>query len=121
MTYPYLSYYDYMLEKNKELRESEMVSNRELESPLNEFQQLMAITAEEAGELTQVCMKIMRKYDKLSDAANDKYRDLLIEEVGDVMCMFELLIEHKVLTTDDINARVKVKRDKLELWSNLIK
>lgn len=119
--YPHLPYYDYMLEKNKKLREAEMVSNQELESPLNEFQQLMAITAEEAGELTQVCMKIMRKYDKLSDAANDKYRDLLIEELGDVQCMINLMIEHGVLTKKEINARVKVKRDKLEVWSNLIK
>jgi hypothetical protein len=121
MTYKYISYYDYMLEKNEEARNIEMVSNAELESPINDIQQLMAITAEECGELTQVCMKILRKYDTIEGIKGDKYIDLLIEEVGDVMCMFELLIEHKVLTTDDINARVAVKRDKLKVWSNLIK
>lgn len=121
MSYLYLSYYDYMLEKNKLLRDAEMVSNTKLESPINEYQQLMAITAEECAELTQVCMKIMRKYDNLLDTTEDKYKQLLVEEVGDVMCMLELMIEHGVLTKKEINARVKVKRDKLKVWSNLIK
>ena len=98
-----------------------MVSNEELESPLNAIQQLMAITAEECGELTQVCMKIMRKYTTLEEIENDKYKDLLIEEAGDVLCMIELMVEHEILTNEDLRARVKVKRDKLKTWSNLIK
>lgn len=98
-----------------------MVSNEELKSPLNAVQQLMAITAEESGELTQVCMKIMRKYTTLEEIQNDKYRDLLIEEAGDVLCMIELMVEHEILTNKDLRARVKVKRDKLKTWSNLIK
>lgn len=97
-----------------------MVSNTELETPINDFQQLMAITAEECGELTQVCMKIMRKYDSLDKAAEDKYIDLLIEEAGDVMCMLELLIEHGVVTNKDIVDRIEVKREKLKLWSDLV-
>jgi NTP pyrophosphatase (non-canonical NTP hydrolase) len=98
-----------------------MVSNEELESPLNAIQQLMAITAEECGELTQVCMKIMRKYTTLEEIENDKYRDLLIEEAGDVLCMIELMVEHEILTNEDLRARVNVKRNKLKTWSNLIK
>ncbi len=98
-----------------------MVSNEELESPLNAIQQLMAITSEESAELTQVCMKIMRKYTTLEEIQNDKYRDLLIEEAGDVLCMLELLVEHGVLTNDELGARVTVKRKKLATWSNLIK
>jgi hypothetical protein len=98
-----------------------MVSNEELKSPLNAIQQLMAITAEECGELTQVCMKIMRKYTTLEEIQNDKYKDLLIEEAGDVLCMIELLVEHGVLTNEELGARVTVKRGKLATWSNLIK
>lgn len=101
--------------------ESKMVSNEELKSPLNAIQQLMAITAEECGELTQVCMKVMRKYTTLEEIQNDKYRDLLIEEAGDVLCMLELLVEHGVLTNEELGARVTVKRNKLATWSNLIK
>ena len=101
--------------------ESKMVSNEELKSPLNAIQQLMAITAEECGELTQVCMKVMRKYTTLEEIQNDKYKDLLIEEAGDVLCMIELMVEHGVLTNEELGARVTVKRDKLATWSNLIK
>lgn len=98
-----------------------MVSNEELKSPINAFQQLMAITAEESGELTQVCMKIMRKYDNMEDMSSDKYRYQLVEEAGDVLCMIKLMVEHGVLTDDELDARVDVKRDKLKTWSNLIK
>jgi NTP pyrophosphatase (non-canonical NTP hydrolase) len=105
-----------MLEKGKN-----MVSNEELKSPINAFQQLMAITAEESGELTQVCMKIMRKYDNMEDLSSDKYRYQLVEEAGDVLCMIKLMVEHGVLTDDELDARVDVKRDKLKTWSNLIK
>jgi hypothetical protein len=105
-----------ILEKGKN-----MVSNEELESPLNAIQQLMAITSEECGELTQVCMKIMRKYTTLEEIQNDKYRDLLIEEAGDVLCMIELMVEHGIMTDKELSARINVKRNKLKTWSNLIK
>lgn len=98
-----------------------MVSNQELESPINDFQQLMAITAEECGELTQVCMKIVRKYDNLEDAKDDKYVSLLLEEAGDVLCMIELMIDHGVLSGYDLEDRIDVKREKLKTWSTLIK
>ena len=98
-----------------------MTSNQELETPINDFQQLMAVTAEECAELTQVCMKIMRKYDSLDSAQQDKYLAQLLEEAGDVLCMLELLTEHAVLDWKEIEARALVKRVKLKLWSTLIK
>ena len=97
-----------------------MVSNQELETPINNFQQLMAITAEECAELTQVCMKLMRKYDSLDKAAEDKYSKLLLEEAGDVLCMLELLSEHGCFTWQEVYARADDKREKLKLWSTLI-
>lgn len=98
-----------------------MVSNTELDSPINDFQQLIAITAEECAELTQVCMKIMRKYDSLDKATEDKYIELLIEEAGDVLCMLELMSDHGVVHWQDIEDRVLVKREKLKQWSTLVK
>jgi NTP pyrophosphatase (non-canonical NTP hydrolase) len=97
-----------------------MVSNTELDTPINDFQQLMAITAEECAELTQVCMKIMRKYDSLDKAAEDKYIELLVEEAGDVLCMLELMSEHGLFDWKDIYERADVKREKLKQWSTLI-
>ena len=97
-----------------------MVSNQDLNTPINDFQQLMAITAEECAELTQVCMKIIRKYDSLDNAAKDKYIKLMIEEAGDVLCMLELMSEHGLFDWKDIYDRADVKREKLKTWSTLI-
>jgi hypothetical protein len=35
--------------------------------------------------------------------------------------MIKLMVEHGVLTDDELDARVDVKRNKLKTWSNLIK
>ena len=65
-------------------------------SPINAFQQLMAITAEECSELTQVAMKQIRKYDDVNQMDDNMHRQL-IEEVGDVMCMIDLMIEYGII------------------------
>ena len=90
------------------------------DSPINEYQQLMAITAEECGELVQVCMKIVRMFNE-HDKIDDKRMSQLIEEVGDVYAMIDLLCEHNVLQWKDIHKRALVKRNKLKTWSNLVK
>jgi uncharacterized OsmC-like protein len=79
----------------------------------------MTITMEECGELTQQCSKIMRKYKDFADIEEDQ-RHKLIEEAGDVYCMLELMIEHKVCKRLDLEDRANVKKKKLEKWSNLI-
>ena len=44
----------------------------------------------------------------------------MIEEVGDVLFMIDLIIERGLLKKEDIDARKVVKREKLKKWSNLI-
>ena len=94
-------------------------------TPINTLQQLMAITAEECGELTQVCMKHLRKFETVQESVDTnpdtaKWNQKLIEEAGDVMCMIELLVEHGMLTTEQLADRANVKRQKLKEWSDLI-
>ena len=88
-------------------------------SPINTLQQLMIITAEECGELTQRCSKIIRKYKEFDEIEEDQ-RIKLVEEAGDVLCMLELMVENNVTNWEELKKRVSVKRDKLKLWSNLI-
>jgi NTP pyrophosphatase (non-canonical NTP hydrolase) len=91
-------------------------------SPINSAQQLMAITAEECGELTQVCMKHMRKNKTIKDIINDeKFHAKLVEEVGDVYCMIDLMVSYDILTWDDIEKRANVKHKKLKQWSTIAK
>jgi len=88
-------------------------------SPLNKLQQLMIITAEECGELTQRCSKIVRKY-STADQIEEDQRVKLLEEAGDVLCMIELMVENGILTNEELGVRVNVKRNKLKKWSDLI-
>tara|TARA_R100000995_G_scaffold60306_1_gene30556 strand:- start:648 stop:959 length:312 start_codon:yes stop_codon:yes gene_type:complete len=79
----------------------------------DQLQELMTITMEECGELIQQCSKAIRC---------DNYHDneKLIEEVGDVMCMMELMHEYDLISWEDVYERVEVKKKKLKRWSNLI-
>lgn len=91
-----------------------------LQTPINTLQQLMAITAEECGELTQVCMKILRKYDRVDGIEDTKWNEKLIEELGDVYCMMDLLLENGMVDEEAIYNRAQVKRAKLARWSTLV-
>ena len=44
---------------------------------------------------------------------------MLCEEVGDVLCMIDLLRELQILDGASIQAAVRNKRKKLEQWSNI--
>jgi|TARA_B100000085_G_scaffold268082_1_gene278221 hypothetical protein len=86
---------------------------------LNNLQELMTITMEECGELTQQCSKIMRKYESL-DLISEEERVKLVEEAGDLFCMLRLMIDNRIVTWKELSERADVKREKLKTWSNLI-
>ena len=75
--------------------------------------QLMVIMMEECGELIQACSKALRR-DDFVDNKN------LIEEVGDVYTMIELMHDFDMISWTDIEKRMKVKRKKLSKWSDLV-
>ena len=80
---------------------------------MDKLQELLTITMEECGELIQQCSKAIR--------CNDYYdNEKLTEEVGDVMCMIELLHEYDLISWTDVDNRVLVKKNKLKKWSELI-
>ena len=83
---------------------------------LDTQQQLFVIMMEECGELIQQCSKLLRQQDYESDYNREK----LVEEVGDVYTMIELMHEFDIISWNDIEERVKVKREKLKQWSDLI-
>jgi len=94
--------------------------NKNMEnSPINTLQQLMTITMEECGELVQRCSKIMRKYETL-DLIEEEQRVKLVEELGDVFCMMELMVEHGITDWIELQDRADVKLEKLRKWSTLI-
>ena len=75
--------------------------------------QLMVIMMEECGELIQACSKTLRTED-FYDNQN------LIDEVGDVYTMIEIMHDFDIISWNDIEERVKQKRKKLSKWSDLL-
>ena len=80
---------------------------------MDKLQELLIITMEECGELIQECSKGIRK----KHYYNNKE---LTEEVGDVMCMIELLVEYDLISQTNIDERIFDKKKKLMKWSNLL-
>ena len=79
---------------------------------MDKLQELLIITMEECGELIQECSKAIRCLDYYG---NEK----LVEEVGDVMCMINLLHEYDIISWADVDERVLEKKKKLKEWSSL--
>jgi|TARA_R100000030_G_scaffold95786_1_gene83456 NTP pyrophosphatase (non-canonical NTP hydrolase) len=79
----------------------------------DQLQELLTITMEECGELIQACSKAIRCDDYHN---NEK----LIEEIGDVQCMIDLIRQYDLVSLTEINNQVNIKEKKLKKWSNLI-
>ena len=77
------------------------------------MQELLVLTMEECGELIQECSKSLRKDNYLQ---NKNLKD----ELGDVYAMIELMHEFDIVSWEELEERVKVKREKLKKWSRLI-
>ena len=90
-----------------------------MESNMKKREEMLVITMEECGELTQRCSKMMRKYKSL-DQADKEQIEKLTEEVGDVLCMIGLMVDNDVVKWDDLQKRVEYKKQKLKKWSTLV-
>ena len=80
---------------------------------LNWRNELLVITSEEASEIIKVVSKILRY------GMQPKDQKALIEEIGDMQCMIDLIVQHKLITRTQIKDRIKIKRNKLKKWSGL--
>ena len=78
----------------------------------DKLQELLTITMEECGELIQACSKAIRC---------DEYynNEKLIEEIGDVQCMIDLIRQYDLVSLTEINNQVNIKEKKLKKWSSL--
>jgi len=84
--------------------------------------EIFLITQEECAEVIQAISKIFRfgatdAWPK--DGPNNQAR--LEEEVGDLLCMVDIMIEKGILSDSNVNASRHAKRDKLKTWSGIFK
>lgn len=82
--------------------------------------QILLICQEECAEVTQAISKVFRfGFDSVYNDKTNQYR--LTEEVGDLLCMIELMIQKKIIDETEVCKAALQKRDKLEKWSQVFK
>ena len=76
------------------------------------------ITQEECAEVTQAISKVFRfgMDDEYNGVTN---REHLEEEVGDLLCMIELLVSSDMLDMVSVYKAKAAKLEKLAKWSNI--
>jgi NTP pyrophosphatase (non-canonical NTP hydrolase) len=80
--------------------------------------EIMLIAQEECAEVTQAISKVFRfGLDGVHDGATNKQR--LEEEVGDLLCMIEMMIEQKLIDGQAVAQAGINKKQKLAKWSNI--
>ena len=80
--------------------------------------EVMLIAQEECAEVVQAISKCFRF------GPNDEYngfsnKQRLEEEVGDLLCMIQLMMNQGIIDENNVNAASIQKRIKLERWSNV--
>ncbi len=80
---------------------------------MKKVEEMLVITMEECGELTQACSKYIRSKGRA------KYQQNLRDEIGDVMCMIEILKIAGLVTDEQIQIRMEDKTKKLKKWSKI--
>jgi NTP pyrophosphatase (non-canonical NTP hydrolase) len=81
-------------------------------------QEILCITQEECAEVTQAISKVFRF--GLDGSHNERTnRERLTEELGDLHCMIELIVESGLIDRKDLLNASGLKRHKLLKWSKI--
>ena len=80
--------------------------------------EILLIAQEECAEVTQAISKVFRfgMDERYEDVSN---RDRLTEELGDLHCMIELMVESGMIDRKELLNASGTKRKKLQKWSNI--
>ena len=73
----------------------------------------LVVASEECAELTKECMKILRF------GMSAEHKKNLINEMGDVQCMLDLLGDYFDISSDEMLKASMAKKEKLKKYSNL--
>ena len=85
-------------------------------------QEILDILQEECAEVVQAVSKCRRfGIDTVNLKLNISNRDLLCQEIGDVMAMITLCYDFGIVDYDQVLAATDAKIEKLRTWSNIFK
>lgn len=80
---------------------------------IDEKEELLVIFMEECAEASVEASKIIRF------GQNDEEIGSLAREIGDLLCMINLLEDYGLINRSQINKYALSKKEKLKKWSNL--
>jgi NTP pyrophosphatase (non-canonical NTP hydrolase) len=91
----------------------------------DKVKEVLLITQEECAEVTQAISKVFRfGFDDCWPRGEDwvpTNKERLEEEVGDLLCMIDIMVENGIISDENLNkARIR-KRGKLKTWSSIFK
>jgi len=81
--------------------------------------EILVITQEECAEVIQEISKIFRFGIDNQHKSGIKHKEKLTQEVGDLLCMIDLLKEYGIIIDADLDTAKQNKKDKLKIWSNI--
>lgn len=82
--------------------------------------EILLITQEECAEVTQAISKIFRfGFSSKHPTTGKSNLASLEEEVGDLLCMIDLLLGEHVIDGDNVMKAKVRKSEKLNTWSNI--
>lgn len=80
--------------------------------------EILLITQEECAEVTQAISKVFRfGFESVHKGVNN--REHLEEEIGDLMCMIDLLIDNGIVRESAVMTAKNEKLNKLMTWSDI--
>jgi NTP pyrophosphatase (non-canonical NTP hydrolase) len=82
--------------------------------------QILLIAQEECAEVTQAISKVFRFGIDAQYNGRTNYQRLT-EEVGDLLCMIDLMIDSKIIDGIAVENAALQKRNKLRQWSDVFK
>ena len=82
--------------------------------------ELLVILQEECAEVSKIVSKIHRfGIESINPITRQSNKEVLHQEVGDLLCMIELCVERKMLDEEILAEYIQLKREKLKKWSNI--
>ena len=84
----------------------------------NEIKEILCITQEECSEVSQSVSKIFRfGWESVHPKTGINNKEHLEEEIGDLLCMIDILVEKCIISDSQVNFYRMLKREKLKQWS----
>ena len=81
--------------------------------------EILVITQEECAEVIQEISKIFRFGINEAHKEGMLHQEKLETEVGDLLCMINLMTQHGLIRSDQVTTAIENKQIKLKQWSKI--